>query len=115
MNNWVDNLNVSERTRNCLKRSGIRAEEQLYEYVKAHRYLRGFGNKCIDEINQNISESIALNSSGRLCFSKEIPKKRKPKNSIPINWIEEYICTHPASTDIYFKWMIDEWKREREK
>ena len=34
--------------------------------------------------------------------------------AIPIEWIEEYIRTHPASTDIYFKWMIDEWKEEQE-
>ena len=35
--------------------------------------------------------------------------------AIPIDWIKEYIRTHPASTDIYFKWMIDEWKEEQEK
>ena len=35
--------------------------------------------------------------------------------AIPIEWIKEYIRTHPASTDIYFKWMIDEWKEEQEK
>ena len=35
-------------------------------------------------------------------------------DAIPIEWIEEYIRTHPASTDIYFKWMIDEWKEEQE-
>jgi len=36
-------------------------------------------------------------------------------DAIPIEWIKEYIRTHPASTDIYFKWMIDEWKAEQEK
>ena len=35
--------------------------------------------------------------------------------AIPIEWIKEYIRTHPTSTDIYFKWMIDEWKAEQEK
>ncbi len=34
--------------------------------------------------------------------------------AIPIEWIKEYIRTHPASTDIYFKWMIDEWEEEQE-
>lgn len=34
--------------------------------------------------------------------------------AISIEWIKEYIRTHPASTDIYFKWMIDEWKAEQE-
>ena len=36
-------------------------------------------------------------------------------DAVPIEWIKEYIRTHPASTDIYFKWMIDEWKEEQEK
>ena len=36
-------------------------------------------------------------------------------DAIPIEWIKEYIRTHPASTDIYFKWMIDDWKKEQEK
>ena len=42
-------------------------------------------------------------------------QEQQPVDAIPIEWIKEYIRTHPASTDIYFKWMIDEWKDEQEK
>ena len=42
-------------------------------------------------------------------------EKAPTVDAIQIDWIKEYIRTHPASTDIYFKWMIDEWKEEQKK
>lgn len=46
---------------------------------------------------------------------ERVLNEQQTVDAIPIEWIKEYIRTHPASTDIYFKWMIDEWKEEQEK
>ena len=56
---------VSPRTRNCLRRAHIWTVDDLYEFAKEGRHLRGVGPATIDEINGCIDFKVKLGMKGR--------------------------------------------------
>ena len=45
-------------------------------------------------------------------------KNIKPVDAIPIEWIEKYVESKTAllgDSELWMKWMIDEWQKEQEK
>ena len=68
-----------------------------------------------DELREFYIERNNFDTYNDYSFALDTLDYMPTVEAIPIEWIKEYIRTHPASTDIYFKWMIDEWKAEQEK
>ena len=53
---WLDDLDLSVRTYNCLKRAGINYVEQLRNMTdEDFAQVRNLGKKCIEEIKQKLA------------------------------------------------------------
>lgn len=62
--NSVSSLDFSVRVRSCLARMGIRSIGQLVQYSSDDLMeIRGFGQKCLDEVRQKLAE-IGLSLAG---------------------------------------------------
>lgn len=57
----IDELNLSARTKNCLKRRGIRTKEQLMLLDDGELMrIRGFGAGCLKEIREKLGEPVKV-------------------------------------------------------
>ena len=91
---YLEELELSVRTYNCLKRAGIRYVDELLEMTdEDFRQVRSLGPKSIEEIREKLKE-FGLSASGSR------PDDLSPETKSPSEMLEELIGLEPVKEQV---------------
>ncbi|MCS7275476.1 MAG: DNA-directed RNA polymerase subunit alpha [Dehalococcoidia bacterium] len=125
----IDDLDLSMRTYNCLRRSGITTVGQVLERTEEELLsLRNFGRKSYEELRQRLAELGILpltaetltgateeEEEEELAEEGELAEEAQPEAAAPAEAVQEPVAEAPPEAEMKAPTPKEEKKRERRK